>query len=40
MTRRKIALTLTVIYLVSASAVLTAFMLAPPDGMANVWIAV
>ena len=40
MTRHTIALTITVIYLVSASAVLTAFLMAPPDGLANVWIAV
>jgi hypothetical protein len=40
MTRHALALTITALYLMGATAVLTAFLMAPPDGLANVWIAV
>ncbi|MGB8818718.1 MAG: hypothetical protein WCC66_12440 [Rhizobiaceae bacterium] len=38
--RRRIAIIITSIYVLSAVAVLAAFLIAPPDGLANIWIAV
>lgn len=40
MTRQKIAIIASVIYLVGAAVVLTTFLMAPPDGLANIWIAI
>ncbi len=38
--RKRIAKIVTSIYLASAAFVLVQFWLAPPDGLANIWIAV
>jgi hypothetical protein len=37
--RRRAAVIATSIYVLSAVAVWAAFMMAPPDGLANIWIA-
>lgn len=39
MTRKTTAAAVTIIYLAGAVWVLAAFLLAPPDGLANIWIA-
>ena len=40
MTRQKIAIIATVLYLAVAAIVLATFLMAPPDGLANIWIAI
>ena len=40
MTRQHIAFIATALYLIAGSVVLGTFLIAPPDGLANIWIAV
>lgn len=40
MTRQKIAIIATTLYLVVAALVLATFLMAPPDGLANIWVAI